>query len=215
MVTAPPVDTCLLVFIDVQNDYCHADGALGKAGHDLSGIDPAIVGCRAALGLARRVEVPVVHVRTEHSDWTDTPDWLDRGSGGATLTPRRAPIVRAGTWGAEPYGFTNRDDELVLIKHRYSAFAHTPLELVARARNRTTLLLAGFTTDVCVRATAIDAQSHGLRPWLLSDATATTGASSHAEACALFAAFHGPVISTDQLRLSWPVADPSMCDVKA
>lgn len=203
MVTTPGISDSLLVFVDVQNDYCHPEGALGKAGHDLSGIDPAMDRCRAVLELARQVNVPVVHVRTEHSGWTDSADWLDRGGAGTVLAPRRAPIVRAGSWGAEPYGLEARDDELILIKHRYSAFAHTPLELVARARTRGVILLAGFTTDVCVRATAIDAQSHGLRPWLLSDATATTGTSSQAEACRLFTAFHGPSVSVDGLSQDW------------
>lgn len=203
MVAAPSAKDCLLIFIDVQNDYCHREGALGMAGHDLSGVDPALARCLAVLELARYESVPVVHVRTEHSPWTDTPDWLDRGKAGTGIAPRTAPIVQAGSWGAEPYGLASRDDELILIKHRYSAFAHTPLELVARAQRRETLLLAGFTTDVCVRASAIDAQSHGLRPWLLSDASSTTGASSQAEACRLFAAFHGPTITVEELQYGW------------
>jgi ureidoacrylate peracid hydrolase len=203
MSTTPSAADCLLVFVDVQNDYCHPGGALGKAGHDLSGIDPAVDRCLAILESARQAGVPVVHVRTEHSVWTDTPDWLDRGSGGTALAPRQSPIVAAGSWGAEPYRLPSREDELVLMKHRYSAFTHTPLELVARARGRKTLLLGGFTTDVCVRATAIDAQTHGLQPWLLADATSTTGASSQAEACKLFAAFHGPVLRVEELQRAW------------
>ena len=207
--SAPLVaDDCLLVFIDLQNDYCHPDGALGKAGHDLSGVDPAMDRCRAVRDAAHCVGVPVVHVRTEHSEWTDSPDWLDRGSGGDKIAPKCDHIVQTGSWGAEPYGLTSRPDELVLIKHRYSGFAHTPLELVARARQRSVLLLAGVTTDMCVRATAIDAQARGFRARLLSDASATTGASSQAEACSLFAAFHGPVVTVDDVELAWQTFAP-------
>lgn len=192
-------DETILVFIDIQNDYCHREGTLGRSGHDLSSVDSAVRQCKNAQKLAQAAKIPVVHVRTEHSDWTDSAEWVSRGSGGLALSPGANPIVVAGSWGAEPYEVNEREDELVLIKHRYSGFSYTPLDLVVNARRRSRVLLAGFTTDVCVRATAIDAQALGFIPVLLSDATATTGVSTQEEACGLFAAYHGPTLSVHEM----------------
>ena len=40
-----------------------------------------------------------------------------------------------------------------MTKHRYSAFAYTPLELALHAKGKDTVVLCGATSDVCVEAT--------------------------------------------------------------
>ncbi|MBM3491728.1 MAG: isochorismatase family protein [Alphaproteobacteria bacterium] len=54
------------------------------------------------------------------------------------------------------------DDHLV-VKPFPSAFHATGLDALLRARQVDTLLIAGCTTSVCVRATALDAMQHGYR----------------------------------------------------
>jgi nicotinamidase/pyrazinamidase len=51
----------------------------------------------------------------------------------------------------------------VLLKHRYSAFDHTPLDIFLGSRSIERVLLVGAATEGCVVQTAIDARELGLR----------------------------------------------------
>jgi nicotinamidase-related amidase len=60
--------------------------------------------------------------------------------------------------------------EYVLYKEHASAFAGTPLVGHLVGRRVDTLLIAGCSTSACVRATATDAKSLGLRPVIVREA---------------------------------------------
>jgi nicotinamidase-related amidase len=62
----------------------------------------------------------------------------------------------------------------VLLKHRYSAFDHTALELLLASLRIERVLIIGTATEGCVVQTAIDAREHGLKATILADACATT-----------------------------------------
>ena len=69
--------------------------------------------------------------------------------------------------------------EPVVHKKYPSVFFGTDLALRLNARHVDTLLLAGCTTSGCVRATAVDALSHGLRPIVVREAVADRDAAAH------------------------------------
>jgi len=194
---------CLLAVIDVQNDFCHEDGAYARMGHPVGMAAAAVEGIRAALDLARRVDVPRVVVRVAHSPWTDDPAWAARGAAGSVLDVVRVPVAREGTWGAEFFGIEPDPDAMVLTKHRYSAFVHTPLELYLRARGATTIVLAGVATNVCVHATARDALHAGFLPVVLEDATAAHSAEAHERALEDVRSFIGRVATVADLERAW------------
>lgn len=78
------------------------------------------------------------------------------------------------TPGAEIYApFAPRDDELVIKKHRYSAFFETDLDLILRGMGIDTVVISGVTTENCCHATARDAMFRNYRVLFLSDGTAT------------------------------------------
>jgi maleamate amidohydrolase len=54
-----------------------------------------------------------------------------------------------------------RPTEILLPKHRYSAFFATDLDLLLRERGIEALVIAGVKTNVCVRATVQDAFASG------------------------------------------------------
>jgi len=194
---------CLLAVIDVQNDFCHEDGAYARMGHPVDMAAAAVEGIRAALDLARRVDVPRVVVRVAHSPWTDDPAWAARGAGGSVLDVARVPVAREGTWGAEFFGIEPDPGAMVLTKHRYSAFVHTPLELYLRARGATTIVLAGVATNVCVHATARDALHAGFLPVVIEDATAAHSAEAHERALEDVRSFIGRVATVADLARAW------------
>jgi maleamate amidohydrolase len=60
-------------------------------------------------------------------------------------------------------------DELVLRKSKASAFFGTPLDVYLRSQGIDTLVISGTTTSGCIRATVIDAFSHGYRVFVAEE----------------------------------------------
>lgn len=196
-------DRCALLVVDLQNDYCHPEGALAERGADVHAAATAAAATAVSLDAARAAGVPCIHLRTEHSSWTDTPAWVMRGSTGDVLDVADTPVVLAGTWGAEPFVVDAGPEDRVITKHRYSGFAYTSLELSLRARGRETVVLAGVTSDVCLRATALDALTRGFLPVLMRDCSASTTPRRHEEALEQFAGSLGPVVDSATVRAAW------------
>ena len=66
-----------------------------------------------------------------------------------------------------------RPGELVIRKRGYDAFASTPLDETLRARNVTSLVVAGTMTDICVLATVIGAFHREYRVTVVEDGVST------------------------------------------
>lgn len=114
-----------------------------------------------AIETAREAGIPVIYVNDDRNRWDGDAPALAReaadGPGGDVI---RELLPRPG--------------DHVLLKHRYSAFDHTALELLLEATGTERVLLAGAATEGCVVQTALDAREHGLKATILADACATT-----------------------------------------
>jgi ureidoacrylate peracid hydrolase len=55
-----------LLIVDMQNDFCHPEGAQGKRGRDLSMVYGMIPTFAEVLKGARQIGLPVIFVRTLH-----------------------------------------------------------------------------------------------------------------------------------------------------
>jgi maleamate amidohydrolase len=73
-----------------------------------------------------------------------------------------------------------RDDEPVIVKQYPSAFFGTDLHARLQAGAVDTLVIAGCTTSVCVRATTLDAMQYGYRPMVAAEAVGDFQADLHA-----------------------------------
>lgn len=90
-----------------------------------------------------------------------------------------------------------RPDDWRLVKWRYSAFHRTDLLERMRATGRDQLVLCGVYAHIGVLATAVDAFSHDIRPFLVADAVADFSAAHHRQALAYAAARCAAVVTTD------------------
>jgi nicotinamidase-related amidase len=116
------------------------------------------------LRAARRLGLPVIHIITmykaDQSNWPQAwrehgDIWCLEGSRGALVRPEATPA----------------NGEIVLEKTRFSAFYETQLqETLARLRIDT-LLIAGYSCDVCIRMTTLDAYNRGYRIFIVEDGT--------------------------------------------
>ncbi len=154
-----------LIVIDVQNDFCHPDGAFGKRVSDFSFVERAMPRLLGLIDGCRASGIPVVFVRTLHSNWTDSHVWCGRMSD----FTKRTPICVPDTWGAGFYVVVPRSSDYVVTKHRYSGFAGTDLDIVLKTVGVRTVMVAGFTTNVCVETTARDAYMHDYHVVLVED----------------------------------------------
>jgi len=193
------VQRTAVLIIDLQNDYCHPDGAFAQRGIDVASMGAAATQTQQLVEWARVHHVSCIYVRTEHSQWFDSQAWRQRGHDGDILDVESVPIVVQDSWGAEPYLLKAEHEDLVIVKHRYSAFAYTPLELALSSQGITTLVVGGVTTNVCVRQTVMDAVMRGWHTVVVSDCTAAPSAAEHERALLELTQYAGKVVSLEQL----------------
>ena len=150
-----PAATALVV-IDVQNDFCHRKGLFGRVGNDLSHIPPMAERLKLLIAEARRCGMLIVFVRATYDDevlsGTLAETFVRRGHSEGQCAE--------GSWAADWYdGIEPRDapNEIVLTKHRFSAFWGTPVDLILRSNNITSIVATGVVTSGCVDATSRDA----------------------------------------------------------
>ena len=82
-----------------------------------------------------------------------------------------------GVW---PQGLIPALDEIVLSKQYPSAFFGTSLASTLTAQGVDQVLLAGLSTSGCVRATCVDAVSHGFRTAVIAEACGDRHPAPHA-----------------------------------
>lgn len=186
-----------LVIVDVQNDYCHPEGALGLKGCDVSGVKEMMPRLHGLLGAVREEGIPIIFIQTFHEEATDSEAWVTRSSG------RSAQVCRKDSWGAEFYEISPRPGEIVVNKHRYSAFVNTRLDSVLRTLKVDTLLIAGVSTNVCVESTARDGFMLDYHIVLVEDACASYSRDAHEMTLVNIQGYFGTVASSGELMDMW------------
>jgi len=161
-----------LLVIDMQNDFCHPDGAFAKRGLDISMAQEIIPTLQRLMAAAREAHVPVAIVRVVRGQHTGWPalDRLSRHNFG----PDFVPVFVEGTWGAELLeGFEPKPGDIALDKNRYGAFTGTNLDLILRNKGVSTLIVSGGATNVCVESTVREGFMLDYDVVLVEDACAT------------------------------------------
>ncbi|MGG6311022.1 cysteine hydrolase family protein [Paenibacillus macerans] len=186
-----------VLVVDVQNDYCHPEGALAKVGNDVGAVSGMMPNLHRLLAAARRLGVPVIFIQTFHEEATDSEAWKDRSSG------RSSEVCRTGTWGADFFEVAPEPGEAVVNKHRYSAFVNTRLDSVLRSQKIETLIMTGVSTNVCVESTARDGFMLDYHIVLLSDACASYSRQAHEMTVENIAGYFGEVTEARHVVSLW------------
>ena len=97
------------------------------------------------------------------------------------------------------FELTPSDNDILIIKRRYSAFFGTDLDIVLRGLNVNTLVLTGVATDVCVRATAQDAHQHNYRVIVPLECVAGTSYEAHHAALKNISYVFGSVVQLNSI----------------
>lgn len=122
---------------------------------------------------ARSAGVPVVFTNVSYK-----PDGSDGG-----VFYRKAPVLKAfvegSPLGAFPAELTPLPTDRVFTKQYPSAFFGTGLADALHADGIDTLLITGYSTSGCVRASALDAMQHGFVPMVVREACADRHPAPH------------------------------------
>ena len=93
--------------------------------------------------------------------------------------PALNAFVKGSPLGAFPATLQPGPRDVVVTKQYASAFFGTSLASTLHAQGVDTVLITGFSTSGCVRATALDALQHGFIPLVVRDACADRHAAPH------------------------------------
>lgn len=201
-----------VVTVDVQNDFFHNDGYLGKIGAPLGFVQEMAPKLHQFLDAARKVGVRVVHVISYHDEQYASPvvteqklrNGLPMELDGRQL--KDAPYCLKGTFGCDFYEIDARPGEEIVVKHRYSSFHGTNLDLLLRSWGIQTVVLTGAATNVCVESTARDVYMHDYYLVFVSDCTASTSQEAHDYTLKMMDQYFGQVAGSADIMRAWGVA---------
>ncbi|GAA1661384.1 isochorismatase family protein [Catellatospora bangladeshensis] len=134
----------------------------------------AVAAMAALLGTARGSGLPVVLTGVRYADATCSEAPLF-----AAKVPALAAFAAGSPLGEFPPELAPAPGEHVVHKHYASAFAGTSLPAWLTANGVDTLVIGGFSTSGCVRASAVDALQHGFRPMVVREACADRDPGPH------------------------------------
>jgi len=199
--------TTALVLIDVQNDFCHPDGAFGRAGHDIAGMPDIATPLRRLVAEARAREVLTVFVRATYD--------REVTSRALAQNRRRRGLVQSlcleGSWGADWFGGVapaGAPGEIVLTKHRFDAFQGTPLDLYLRNNGIRTVVMVGVATSGCVESTVRDAFFQDYRVVVARDAVAEAGMIFHDSSLGTMKRAFATLADVDDIITAWHERSP-------
>ncbi|PZO80634.1 MAG: cysteine hydrolase [Mesorhizobium amorphae] len=150
-----------VIVVDMVNDFCKPGGAMVLPGYE-SLVGPQL----AIIEAARASGAPVIWVHDSHRrNMRRDREWL-----------KRTPHCVEGTWGTEIIeDLGAREDEIHVIKHRYSAFFNTDLDVTLKDMVIDQIVVIGVVTNICVRSTVHDGFFLGYEIVVPEDACAATG----------------------------------------
>ena len=194
-------DSCAVLPIDLQNDFMHPDGKVARAGGDVSAMVELLPKAVHFLNRSRELGVRIVHIRIVDlpNGESDSPSWL-RAKG---LISGVSEFAVEGTWGADYCeGCEPGRGELVVTKHRSSAFVGTNLDLILKANQVKTVVIIGEQTPGCVEATYRDAAYYDFYNVLVEDCVAARDRELHDASVRIQKARHD-VCTMEQVFSIW------------
>lgn len=170
-----------LACIDFQADFVLPQGRAAAQGLPIDGLLAALPAAERALASARDAGMFVFHSRecyaADLSDLSPFRREHDKAIGASGPLGRFLVKGEAGT--EIVVSMRPAAAEPVIDKAGFSAFHHTALDSMLRARGIETLLLTGFTTQCCVASTLRSAVDLGYACVLLQDACAAYDVADH------------------------------------
>jgi len=200
-----PQHTALLV-VDMQNDFCAAEGVFGRHGADTARIRAIVPTIAGLLDDARSAGVRRAFARHTHE--ADLSNLSPARLSFYTMLYGGADPYHAirGTWGHQIVSELNPlPGEAVFDKGRSSGFIGTNLDMILRSNRIETVIVTGMATHACVESTARDAGFLDYYVVVASDAVADYREDLH-QASLLTLSQRVILADSGELRRCWSAA---------
>jgi nicotinamidase-related amidase len=179
--------TTAVLVIDMQRDFIDPGAPI-----ECPGGREIVAPIGRLLALAHQKGLPVIYTQEAHR-----AEGVDFGR---ELDGEEPVHCVEGTPGVEIIpDLARQPGDFLIVKRRYSAFFATDLDLLLRGLGVDTLILTGVATDVCVRATAQDAQQLNYRVVVPEECAAGTSVEQHHAALRNIAYILGKVMPLSQV----------------
>lgn len=164
---------------------------LSAFGDEPSPVPAVVANIRRLLDFAHAQGMPVFYTAQHgNQDRRDRGLQADLWGPGMRAVPEHEPIT-------EP--LAPQPGDIVLTKHRYSAFQRSNLETLMRARGRDQLVICGVYAHIGCMATAVEAFQRDIEPFFVADALADYSREKHDMALQWVAATCGVPLMTGQV----------------
>lgn len=147
-----------LILVDFVEAY------FDKSSDLYADVEEALAAALRIRNAARKAGILVIYTNVVYH-----PSGINGGRFYEKAKPLRY-FLEGSPMGAWPPGLAPREDELIISKQYPSAFFGTSLASTLTAAGIDTTILTGLTTSGCIRATCIDACSHGFIPIIAEEA---------------------------------------------
>ena len=156
-------------------------------------VDQALASAIRVLGHARQAGIPVIYTNVVYHS---------SGMNGGRFYEKAKPLrhfLSGSPLGVWADGLQPREDELVVSKQYPSAFFGTSLASTLNSLGVDSTIITGLTTSGCVRATCVDACSHGFIPIVVEQACGDRHEAPHQANLFDMNAKYADVVSEDQI----------------
>lgn len=176
-----------VIVIDMQYDFVGENAVIPCK------CTPNLIGnIQKLLEFSRANHVPVLYTQELHR-----PGGIDFGR---ELDGDEPVHCIEGTKGSEIIAeLAPHPEDYVIVKRRYSGFFQTDLQVLLTCLKVDTLIITGAATDVCVRATATDAQQYGYFVKVPKDCVAGSTPLQHEAALEHIRYILGKVVTLEEL----------------
>ena len=174
-----------ILVVDMLNDFLKPGGKMVLEG---SGI--LIPPMRRLLTRARKAGIPVIYVNDSHRS----------GLREDREFKKRSEHCIEGTWGAAVIDeIKPKKKDFLVLKHRFSGFYDTDLDLTLKDLCVDTVIVMGVVTNICVRSTIHDAFFRGYKVLVPRDCVMATGEREQESSLYDIETHFGDVTTSDRL----------------
>ena len=176
-----------LVLVDFADGYFDPDCVL------YAGVEDALASALRIRDVAHAQGIPVILTEvTYHRDGRDGGRFFEKAK-------PLACFVKGEKTAGFAQGLVPREDEIVISKQYPSAFFGTSLASTLTAMGIDNVVLTGLTTSGCVRASCVDAMSHGFTTSVVREACGDRHPAPHEANLFDMNAKYADVVSEDEI----------------
>jgi maleamate amidohydrolase len=202
---AAPGERCALIVIDVNRDFVgdrpepvldsierYPNSCGMEAWDAMERLAPLLTAARAA-------GTPIVYTTNDAYH----PALEDHSWGRKNRRLRERRSSHSGDLSEIPEQVAPCSGDIVVRKTKPSGFFDTPLRQYLTVWGTDTVYCCGATTSGCVRATVVDAFSHGYRVAVVTDCTFDRGEASHAMSLFDMGQKYADLVTSEELHGAW------------